>query len=213
MGIHICFLKVIMSSSYQTNIPHNHADNFAKLKCPISTIICREKTIIIGDVTIGPDCVIHPTAHIIAKHGPIVIGSGNLIEERVEIINNKPTALLIGDNNLFEVDSRCEASRIGNNNILECKSFIGPNCELTNNCIIGAGCRLKDPAGHSVESQVEIFQPNTIITGSNLNRRVATSSPATSHTSQLDFLRKVLPNYQKLWRPSNLPATPPTFQK
>ena len=201
------------SQQGRTNILPSHPDNFTKLKCPLSTIICREKTVIIGDVTIGPDCVIHSTAHIIASHGPIVIGCSNLIEERVEIINNKSEPLVIGDNNLFEVDSRCEALRIGNNNILECKSFIGPNIELTNNCIIGAGCKLKDPTDQSSNSQIERLEPNTIISGSNLSRRVADELPATSHSLQLDFLRKVLPNYQKLWRPTNQPATPPIHQR
>lgn len=197
--------------SPQTGILPSHPDNFAKLKCHASTIICREKTIVIGDVTIGSDCVIHPTARVIARHGPIVIGSGNLIEERAEIVNNQPNTLTIGDGNLFEVDSRCEAIKIGNNNILECKSFVGSNVELTNNCIIGAGCKLEEPTDKSqVDEHIEQLAPNTVISGNNLDRRVTSKSPNTSHNSQLDFLRKVLPNYQKLWRSSTAPATPPT---
>lgn len=189
------------------NIP----GNFAGLKSSGSTLICREKTVIIGDVTIGPECVIHPTTNIIAKNGPIVIGSSNLIEERVQIVNNQPEPMVIGDNNVFEVDSRSEASKIGNFNILESKSKVGPNVQLTNRCIVGAGCTL---------IAVEIVQPNTVITGKDSNRRVVQDLPASSHSSQLDFLRKILPNYQKLLHPlktlpvsSDLPATPPIKSK
>ena len=195
-----------------SSILPTHPDNFAKLKCAPSTIICREKTIILGNVTIGPDCIVHPTASILARKGPIVIGSNNLIEERVSIINNRPETLVIGDQNVFEVDSHCEATKVGNNNILECKSFVGPHIELTNNCIIGAGCRLTplDDQPDQGNNKTDVFAPNTVVSGAELNRRVVKDLPASSHTSQLDFLRKILPNYQKLWRPSNLPATPPT---
>lgn len=180
-----------------------NSENFARLKSPPSTIICREKTSIIGEVTIGTHCVIHPTAVIIAENGPIIIGNNNLIEERVNIINNRAEPMTIGDDNVFEVDSWCEATRVGNNNILESKSHVGSRFEITNNCIVGAGCKLTKQA-----NEVEVLQQNTVITGSNLNRRIVTDLPASSHTSQLDFLRKILPNYQKLWRPANQPLTP-----
>lgn len=191
----------------------NTPQNFAQLKTAGSSLICREKTVILGDVTIGPECVIHPTTTIIAKSGPIVIGSGNLIEERVQIINNRPEPMIIGDNNAFEVDSRSEAQKIGDYNILEAKSSVGPNIQLTNRCIIGAGCTVSG-------DDSTILRPNTVITGLNSNRRVVQDIPASSHSSQLDFLRKILPNYQKLLRPlvnpnisSDLPATPPLKSK
>lgn len=192
-----------------TPIQPTHPDNFAKLKCPPSTIICREKTVILGDVTIGPESVVHPTTCIIARNGPIVIGSNNLIEERVIITNNRTEPMIIGDHNVFEVDSYCEARRVGNNNVMESKSFVGPNVELTNNCIIGAGCRLSNNDEQAEQPEIDRFEPNTVISGRNLNRRTMSDLPASSHASQLDFLRKILPNYQKLWRPANLPQTPP----
>lgn len=192
----------------------SHPHNFTQLKCSPSTLICREKTVILGDVTIGPECVIHPATTIIARNGPIVIGSNNLIEERVNIINDGPGTMMIGDHNVFEVDSHIQAPLIGNHNILEAKSLVGRNIELTNNCIIGAGCKLYPP---SLQDSSEIdslrFQPYTVISGSELTRRTVPNLPASSHGSQLDFLRKILPNYQKLWRAANLPATPPQNTK
>lgn len=190
-------------------IQSNQSQNFVQLKCPLSTLICREKTVITGEVTIGAECVIHPTTQIIAKNGPIVIGNNNLIEERVVIINNRPQPMHIGDHNVFEVDSYCDSARVGSNNIMEAKSSIGPDIELSDGCIIGAGCRLTDIKSSSEStSSIEKLAPNTVITGENLSRRVVDNLPASSHASQLDFLRKILPNYQKLWRPSNLPLTP-----
>lgn len=200
-----------MTSASTTTATAAHPNNFAHLKCPPSTLICREKTIILGDVTIGADCVIHPTTTIIARNGPIVIGSNNLIEERVNIVNNRPEPMRIGDHNVFEVDARCEAIRVGNNNILESKSEVGMNIELTDNCIVGAGCVLSNQ-NSSTDKNVEIrkLPSHTVISGRDMNMRVVPDLPSSSHGSQLDFLRKILPNYQKLWRPNqpNLPTTP-----
>lgn len=192
-----------------TSIQPSHPHNFANLKCPPSTLICREKTVILGNVTLGNECVVHPTTQIIARNGPIIIGNNNLIEERVSIINTGPDPMIIGDHNVFEVDAYCEATKVGNNNILESKCKLGQNVQLTDNCIIGAGCDLLSPIDEPQE--INIFPPNTVISGTDLTRRVVENLPSSSHHSQLDFLRKILPNYQKLWRSTNAPSTPSTI--
>lgn len=168
---------------------------------------------IFGDVTIGADCIIHPTAYIVAKDGPIIIGNSNLIEERVSIVNKRSEPLIIGDYNVFEVDSSCEAPRIGNHNIFESKSKVNGYIELRDNCIIGAGCVLSNMfRGSGIENDdrgtKRELPSNTVICGENMSNRVVPDLPPSSHSSQLDFLRKILPNYQKLWRPPGLPLTP-----
>ena len=60
---------------------------------------------------------------IIAEAGPIIIGENNLIEEQVQIHNIAPqsaghsncTVMIIGSNNVFEVDCFTEALNIGKN--------------------------------------------------------------------------------------------------
>jgi dynactin-6 len=42
---------------------------------------------LVGDVTIGSQCVLSPACKVIAIDGPIILGESNLIEERVEIVN------------------------------------------------------------------------------------------------------------------------------
>lgn len=202
-----------MTPSNQTN-----PANFAKLNCKdSSTIICLEKTIILGDVTIGSGCIIHPTATIIAKNGPIIIGDNNLFEERTEILNLHPEPMIIGNNNRFEVDSKCHARRVGNNNMLEPKSGITKNTILTENCIIAAGCDLINSEKLHDEQETEeidTYEPFTMISGHDFKRRVVSSLAPSSHNSQLDFLRKILPNYHKLWRDSTTVAqAPKQYQK
>ena len=80
-------------------------------------VVCSECKII-GDVSIGSKTVIHPKAEIIAEAGPIIIGENNLIEERTRIINRNPEGaettpvMIIGNNNVFEVDCSSNALKI-----------------------------------------------------------------------------------------------------
>ncbi|CAF0875154.1 unnamed protein product [Brachionus calyciflorus] len=156
-------------------------------------LVCEEKVELIGDITIGARTLIHPSVKIIAEAGPIIIGENNLIEEQTIIINrfkegddeSKMKVMIIGDNNVFEVGTYSEALKVGDNNIFECKSKIGREVTISNGCIIGAMCSLDTN---------EILQDNTIITGN--QRRIANEKPQ-SQLSQLDFLSKLLTNFQK----------------
>ncbi|CAD5115307.1 DgyrCDS4295 [Dimorphilus gyrociliatus] len=144
-----------------------------------------------GDVTIGARSIVHPKARIIADAGPIIIGENNLIEERAEIYNRKidetpnQTVVIIGNSNLFEVGCYSEALKIGDNNIIESKARLGRETELTNGCVVGAGCSIFNR---------EVLQENLIISGSNCERRVQFDRPQ-PQSLQLDFLHKMLPNY------------------
>nr|CAD7587702.1 unnamed protein product [Timema genevievae] len=139
-------------------------------------LVCKECDLQ-GEITIGSMTIVHPKVTIIAEAGPIIIGENNLIEEQTSIINRLPQGtttpsatpvLIIGANNVFEVDSYSEAMKIGDNNVLESKAFIGRDVELTNGCIIGAGCRVVCP---------ETVSENTIIYGDTRLRRKQADRP------------------------------------
>ncbi|KAL7038523.1 hypothetical protein ACKWTF_009598 [Chironomus riparius] len=169
--------------------------NENKVKIMPKAIVC-EDCIIQGDVTISSGCVVHPSAQIIAESGPIVIGENCIIEEYAKIHNriqpespDKPHILTIGPNNIFEVGSVIEASKIGEKNIFECKSFVSSDVEVSNGCVICAGCHLSG-GQHLLE--------NTVIFGKHCQQREALDRISGSHMLQLDFLRKILPNYHHL---------------
>ena len=165
----------------------------SKPKIGVGSIVCKEAEIR-GEVVIGSKTVIHPKARILALHGPIKIGDGNLIEEQTCIINKgdddeeDSTVMEIGNNNFFEVGSHCEATKVGNNNILECKSKVGRQVILGDGCVIGASCEL---------TTNETLPDNTVVFGEDCQRRVQSERPI-AQTLQLDFLTKVLPNYHHL---------------
>ncbi|XP_065841673.1 dynactin subunit 6-like [Oscarella lobularis] len=160
-------------------------------------VVCAEAEIK-GDVTIGTGTVVHPKARILAEGGPIVIGENNLIEEQTVIRNRKLSddeeevtgghVMIIGQNNVFEVGSCCEALYVGKNNIMEPKSHVGPRIKISDGCIIGAKCYV---------NSFEMLETNTVIYGDKCTRRVQSVHPP-AQTLQLDFLTKILPNFHHL---------------
>lgn len=98
--------------------------------------------------------------------------------------------MIIGNYNVFEADSNCEALKVGDNNILESKGSSltmlryeskNENCfndlfsasvsrevELTNGCVIGAACSL---------TEAETVSENSIVFGSQCQRREMNDKP------------------------------------
>ncbi|KAK4884152.1 hypothetical protein RN001_000423 [Aquatica leii] len=162
-------------------------------------IVCEESKLD-GDITIGSHCIIHPAAIISAEAGPIILGDFCLVEEQAKIIhrlrpeqtNNETTpVLIIGSHNVFEIGCTVEAAKIGSNNVFESKCFVSNKVNVTNGCIIGAGCKL-------IEEQT--LKNNTIVYGSKCFQREGLDRPVTQ-TAQMDTLSKMLPNYHHIRRP------------
>ncbi|CAG2117557.1 unnamed protein product, partial [Medioppia subpectinata] len=170
------------------------------VRMSVGSIVCCEETTLLGDITIGAKTVIHPTAHIDGSRGPVIIGDSNLIEERVTIVNTDTRPMLIGAHNVFEVGSHCESPAIGDHNVLESKCRVGPRTRLSDGCVIGAMC--------CVESD-EVLPENTVVFGTDCRRRTQHEKPA-PQTYQLDFLSKILPNYQRIEKPNFKPNSPTT---
>ena len=176
-------LLYISVRNISTNKMSAHSN--PSLKITPGAVVCNEAEIH-GDVSVGVRTVIHPKAKINAEKGPIIIGDGNLIEEQCVITNDKPGhTMIIGHSNVFEIGSRIEAIKIGDNNVFEAKTVIGPYIEVTDGCIVGAMCQLTNK---------EKLCENTVIYGKECHRRRAPERP-TPQILQLDFLTKILPNY------------------
>ncbi|XP_037959942.1 dynactin subunit 6 isoform X2 [Teleopsis dalmanni] len=170
------------------------------------SIVC-EDSILQGDITILPGCVIHPSVTIIAEAGPIILGENCIVEEYASIVYRQQmktsstgnassaTPLVIGANNVFEVGCTVEAHRIGEKNVFECKCYVGPNVGISSGCIIGAGVQ--------IESAQDLPE-NTVIYGKECLQREAMDKHGTQ-TLQIDFLRKVLPNYHHLRKQNHDP--------
>ncbi|OII77260.1 hypothetical protein cand_019700 [Cryptosporidium andersoni] len=135
----------------------------------IPSIVCREARIL-GRVELSDGCIIHPTALIDGGKGGIRFGMSNVVEERVNIINNKDRELIIGDHNWFKVGSFIENPlQVGNYNIFEIRSRIGEGSKIGNYCYISATATLpkntllEDSSGVSNIDNTLIITPLTTI--------------------------------------------------
>lgn len=105
--------------------------------------------------------------------------------------------MIIGNHNVFEVGARSETPQVGDHNVFESKCNVGCLTKLTNGCVIGAMCEV---------NYDETLPENTVIFGSNCDRRIQWEKPSTQ-VSQIEFLGKILPNYQRIERANfRLPA-------
>ncbi|KAK3096275.1 hypothetical protein FSP39_025213 [Pinctada imbricata] len=98
--------------------------------------------------------------------------------------------MIIGNNNIFEVGSYIESTKIGDHNVVEAKGYVGRHLEMTSGCIIGAKCEVKGQ---------ERLPENTVISGSDCVRRIAADRPP-AQGLQIEFLMKILPNYHYIRR-------------
>ncbi|XP_055626712.1 dynactin subunit 6 [Toxorhynchites rutilus septentrionalis] len=165
------------------------------------SMVCEDSNLK-GDITISSGCVIHPSTTIIAESGPIIIGENCIVEEYATIIHRIPKGhpayaegtdgsvkpLIIGPDNIFEVGCTVEALKIGERNVFECKCYVSADVTVTNGCVIGAGCRLVGQ---------QVLPEKTIVQGKQCQQREAIEKQR-SQMVQLDYLRKILPNYHHL---------------
>ena len=84
--------------------------------------------------------------------------------------------------------------KIGDSNIIEAKSYVGRQTNLSNGCIVGAGCRL---------TTEETLAENCVVYGGSCDRRQAADRPA-PQTLQIDFLSKVFIHYANHMRSIDL---------
>lgn len=85
------------------------------------TALIAQDAKIVGQVSIGPGCIIHPRASLLALAGPIDLGAGCVVEELAVLVNNggasegvggvtapERSVMQVGDGNQFSVGC-CES--------------------------------------------------------------------------------------------------------
>ena len=148
-----------------------------------SAVVCTD-AILIGQVKIGANTVVHPKATLDATSGPLVIGENNIIEEKVVLKGSGPVE--IGSGNSFRVGTVCHAKRVVDKNIFEMKCYIAPGVTINNECTIGPKCR--------VEGEQEVPDRAILLVG---HVPYQMNHGSNNNTTQVDLLLKNLPNYHK----------------
>ncbi|KAJ2365838.1 hypothetical protein IW150_006107 [Coemansia sp. RSA 2607] len=162
-----------------------------RLQIAPRALVCKN-AIIEGDVQIGNDTVVHVGASILARKGPIIIGTGNIISERAVIVNNHSTPLTIGDDNLIETDARIEGRGMGHRNTVQIRGVVAGTSTLGNDCVVGTTC---------TTNTSENVPDGTILFGSSLSRRKrADGNPEHrfTHKKHLEYIHEMLPRYNHI---------------
>jgi len=148
-----------------------------------------------GDVTIGAGSIVHPKAAILAIVGPIIIGSGCIIEESAIILNRRKEVMRIGDDNLFEIGCRIECPSIGDANTVSTRARVHHTVRLTSHCVVGAGCLV-------VPTEDEALEPFTVVYGPHAERRTWSGrgrvQEADLRRKHAEYLRETLPKFNRL---------------
>ncbi|KAH8413453.1 hypothetical protein KR009_011343, partial [Drosophila setifemur] len=170
-----------------------------RIKIMPKAVVCEESNLR-GDITFSAGCVVHPSATVIAEAGPIIIGENCIIEEYATIAHrlvpdgewDNTNILSIGHHNVFEVGCNVEAARIGDKNVFESKCYVGRGVTVSSGCVVGAGIKMNTG---------QLLPENTVVYGAQGLQREAIDKQG-SQNLQIDFLRKVLPNYHHLRKPN-----------
>ncbi|KAI8999487.1 trimeric LpxA-like protein [Gaertneriomyces semiglobifer] len=144
---------------------------------PESCVICDDAQLR-GRIQFGENNIVHPKCTITCEDpaGEIVIGSGNIIEENVRIINRS---------GLF--GSLFEGVKMGNGCVMEIRATVASGTQLGDYCVIGAKCS-------SAENQN--IPDNTVIFGDSHATRTQNAhirSLESVHDRHLEYLREVSP--------------------
>jgi len=159
-------------------------------------VVCQDVELK-GDITIGSGTIVHPKATIFAIAGPIVIGTGCIIEEGAIIVNRRKEVMRIGDDNLFEIGCRVESPTIGNSNTISTKARVHHTVRISSYCVIGAGCLV-------VPTEDEMLDERTVIYGPAAERRLWSGrgkvQEADLRKKHAEYLREMLPKFNRLRR-------------
>ncbi|KAJ7072187.1 trimeric LpxA-like protein [Mycena amicta] len=173
-------------------------------------VVCQDVELK-GDITVGAGTIVHPKATIFAIAGPIVIGSGCIIEEGAIIVNRqvlffqplsddihrRKEVMHIGDDNLFEIGSRVESPTVGDLNTISTRARVHHTVRIASYCNIGAGCLV-------VPTEDEFLDDYTVIYGPAAERRTWSGrgklQEADLRRKHAEYLREMLPKFNRLRR-------------
>ncbi|KAI0068018.1 trimeric LpxA-like protein [Artomyces pyxidatus] len=159
-------------------------------------VVCQDVELK-GDITIGSGTIVHPKATIFAIAGPIVIGTGCIIEESAIIVNRRKEVMRIGDDNLFEIGCRVESPTVGNFNTISTRARVHHTVRISSYCVIGAGCLV-------VPTEDEVLDEYTVIYGPAADRRTWSGrgkvQEADLRRKHAEYLRETLPKFNRLRR-------------
>ncbi|KAG7392054.1 Dynactin subunit 6 [Phytophthora boehmeriae] len=108
------------------------------VKVARTAAVCAQAEVV-GDVTVGERCAVHPGAAVRALGGPIVLGERCFVEDGAALCTSSPASMTVGSSNLFESGCVVQSERVGDGNWFEPKAEARKGSVIGSNCLIGSG--------------------------------------------------------------------------
>lgn len=146
-----------------------------------------------GMITLGEGTIIHPGAEIKATNGEIIFGDFNIVEEYavIENKNDDGSPMIIGNDNVFSVRSKCFSKSVGNFNVIGFFSVIGKDSEISDNCFIG-------PYGTYYDKKP---MPKGLVIFNGNQRRISEEQGPISNRLQCERQKKQLVSFHRFITP------------
>jgi carbonic anhydrase/acetyltransferase-like protein (isoleucine patch superfamily) len=104
-----------------------------------ATAYIHPDAIVIGDVTIGAESSVWPTAVLRGDPGGIVIGAGTSIQDGTVVHTTPATPTLVGDECVIGHLVHLEGCTIGNGSLVGSGAIVLNGAVLEDECLVGAG--------------------------------------------------------------------------
>ena len=108
----------------------------------IDSMAAREAPAPHENVTLGEHCDVHATATLDASVGPIELGAGTTVGERVLIRNERAEPMIVGAGNVFEAAADVRAAAVGDFNVFRPRCRVDAGVVVGSGCSVGAGARV-----------------------------------------------------------------------
>jgi len=143
-------------------------------------------------IILGNNTVIHPRTRFTSTHGPITVGNGCIIGERVTIglqksSTNQAEGVNIENGVVIEVGATIEARVIGEGSQVEVNAVIGRGSTVGKHCKIGPLCTVAE--NETVPDYTVIFCDGT----RRVDRSGVEELKAKMVAKQVDVLRRLIP--------------------
>lgn len=104
-----------------------------------ATAYIHPDAVIIGDVRVGPESSVWPTAVLRGDHGRIVIGSGTSIQDGTVIHCTAEHDTIVGDRCVVGHNAHLEGCIIGDDSLIGSGAIVLNGARVGPACLIGAG--------------------------------------------------------------------------
>ena len=157
-----------------------------------SAVVPRD-AVLLGSGSIGPQCVVHPTATLDGRKGPLHLAVGSVVEDRAVLaVSEEGKELRCGEALLVSVGAKVAAASIG------ARVAVGIGAQVLSGAVLGSGVSI---GARCVVAAGDEVPDATVVFGEASERRHDDGfgeEHARALGKHVDLLAKTMPNFHHL---------------